>query len=118
VDGDGFLDLAVGSARGPALVFLNTGPSTVDAPAIAGAPGRLRAAPNPFRAATVIEASGRGDVEIFDVQGRLVRRLHPSGERAVWDGTDAAGRRVAAGAYLVRQAVRGEVHTARVVRIR
>ena len=66
--------------------------------------------PNPFRDATVIgyalpEAS-EARLEIFDAQGRLVRRFT---ERAAagrhtlaWDLRDRSGRRVAPGLYAYR----------------
>ena len=45
------------------------------------------------------------DLSIYDVAGRLVRRLvagaHPAGMYSVpWDGTDAAGHRLSSGMYL------------------
>ena len=51
------------------------------------------------------------EVGIYDVSGRLVRRVHagalPAGElQFSWDGRDDAGRLVSAGTYFVR--VRGE----------
>jgi hypothetical protein len=46
------------------------------------------------------------EIKVYDVGGRLVRTLfegvHPGGERRLtWDLADAAGRRVAAGVYLI-----------------
>jgi hypothetical protein len=67
--------------------------------------------PNPFAAATTIQfsigRSGRGDLSVFDVSGRVVRRLADgwleSGPHALrWDGRDDAGRRVAPGVYFYR----------------
>jgi hypothetical protein len=51
--------------------------------------------------------SGRAELSVYDVTGRLVRRLdsgaYPAGHRiATWDGRDALGREVAAGIYLLR----------------
>jgi hypothetical protein len=72
---------------------------------------RVRSAPNPFRPATVLTVelprAGRTRVEIFDLQGRLVKRLHegwlPAGRHGVaWDGADAGGRRASAGVYFAR----------------
>ncbi|MFO7608960.1 MAG: FlgD immunoglobulin-like domain containing protein [Candidatus Krumholzibacteriia bacterium] len=69
------------------------------------------AAPNPFNPQTRITyglKTGRDvKVEVFDLRGRLVRRLiggfQEAGEHeAVWRGEDAGGRRVASGVYLVR----------------
>lgn len=67
--------------------------------------------PNPFRSALTIpfqvEKPGHVSLEIFDVQGRVVRKLVDGvatggAHRAVWDGRDPAGRRVSAGMYIVR----------------
>ncbi len=71
----------------------------------------LRTTPNPFFATTTVRfslaAPGLAEVDVHDLNGRLVKRLmrgwQPGGERAVtWDGTDANGRRVAPGVYLAR----------------
>jgi hypothetical protein len=68
-------------------------------------------APNPFAAGTQIRfgAPRRGFVEIsiFDVAGRLVRKLVedvvPPGYHAVeWDGRNAKGRKMASGVYFYR----------------
>ena len=67
---------------------------------------------------------GRFDAAIFDLRGRLVRRIAageaPSGAAAptwTWDGTDEAGSQVRAGVYFYRVAdARGTLHT-RVVRL-
>ena len=67
--------------------------------------------PNPFNPRTVIPFTlsepGRVDLEVYDVAGRLVRILlsgaRPAGpSAAVWEGTDAGGRPVPSGVYLVR----------------
>jgi hypothetical protein len=122
VNGDGRLDLAAGSARGPAIVFLNEGPSGVDAPAVAGGGAmRLSASPNPFDVSTAIAglAADGGNVEVFDLLGRFVARVPATGgRRAVWDGRDESGARVAAGVYLVRQTADDGIRTGRVVRVR
>lgn len=54
-----------------------------------------------------LATSGLVRLDVFDVQGRLVRTLlerqHAAGPHtASWDGTDDAGRRVASGMYLYR----------------
>lgn len=79
---------------------------------VAVAPGfRVRSAPNPFSPATTISlnlpAAGRTRVIVYDIQGRLVKRLlddwMPSGPHGIaWDGTDDHGRRAAAGVYFSR----------------
>jgi hypothetical protein len=68
---------------------------------------RLMAAPNPFR--QTVSFSAQGDVpagkalQLFDVQGRAVARVEPSGAgQYVWDGHDQAGRALPSGVYLYR----------------
>ncbi len=76
-----------------------------------------RVYPNPCRAHAVVELaladdadktlSGATVLEVFDVRGRLVRRLDServAGGRATvtWDGNGADGRRAPAGIYLYR----------------
>ncbi|MCB1183785.1 carboxypeptidase regulatory-like domain-containing protein [bacterium] len=67
--------------------------------------------PNPFNPMTNIHFDlarpGHVRVEIFDVSGRLVKRLVDENRPAaahtvVWDGTNESGGRVASGAYYVR----------------
>jgi len=73
-------------------------------------PGVLSVHPNPFNPRTDItfqlETACRVRVAVYDLTGRLVRRLSdqlfPVGEhRLTWDGTAEGGRVVASGAYLV-----------------
>lgn len=75
------------------------------------------ATPNPFNPQTKIffttSASATVDVDIYDIGGRLVRRLI-SGEvkkegrhEANWNGRDAAGRPVSAGTYICRLSADG-----------
>ena len=75
-----------------------------------GAGLRLRAEPNPARGAVALsvaaDAPGIQDLAVYDVTGRMVRRLasgwYDRGTRQVrWDGRDAWGARVPAGVYLV-----------------
>jgi nitrous oxidase accessory protein NosD len=86
--------------------------AVTSAPDAAPAAPVLRASrPNPFNPRTEIAfdlpATGRATLRIYDPAGRLVCTLLdadlPAGPGAVtWDGRDAAGRAVAAGAYLYR----------------
>ena len=71
----------------------------------------VRVLPHPFPGRGVIELSAAGQgpvlVSIYDVAGRLVRRLETtvvSGDRASvqWDGRSAGGSHVASGVYFVR----------------
>ncbi|MFO7609625.1 MAG: M14 family zinc carboxypeptidase [Candidatus Krumholzibacteriia bacterium] len=62
-------------------------------------------------------------VDVHDLRGALVRRLHTgrldSGERTlVWDGRDRGGRAAASGVYLVRLKAGRDVATGRVVLVR
>jgi len=91
------------------IACLNTAPersSEMDVPFALEA-----VAPNPFAgAATLAFSIPRAcwvRLEVFDAGGRWVRTLEndllePGRYRRVWDGRDAAGRRVSAGVYLVK----------------
>ncbi len=81
-----------------------------------GAGFDLRITPNPFQAATRITfeltREGKTALEVFDPNGRLVKRLLrgslEAGSHSVrWDGTHESGRPVAAGIYRVRLVVAG-----------
>jgi len=92
----------------------------VDAPEIAAGSvgGTLeRAFPNPFAADTSLRFSvdtpSPVRIDVFDVRGRLVRKLLdrrlPRGTHVVgWDSRDDAGRAVAPGVYFARYRVGGE----------
>jgi len=82
-------------------------------------PGRqlaLGSHPNPFNPLTRVgfslAADGFVSLDVYDMQGRLVRRL-VSDERAagphsvVWDGLDGEGRKVGSGVYVARLAADG-----------
>jgi hypothetical protein len=83
----------------------------------------LSASPNPFRATTTLDyavaAGETADIGVFDLNGRLVKRLATNGDGSgarttTWDGTNTAGMRVRAGVYFVRghigeQPVRAQV---------
>jgi hypothetical protein len=94
-------------------------------PAFAGL--RLSAYPNPVsRTMSVSFATSRGGPvqgDIYDVAGRLVRRL-PATETAggphhlQWDGRDDDGRTAPAGVYLVRVTTPDGVATTRVAKVR
>ncbi len=68
-------------------------------------PGRLRVGPNPFSTAAtfVFDGTLALPITIFDVTGRQVAELGSKGSSVVvWNGRDAAGRRVPAGVYFYR----------------
>lgn len=78
--------------------------------------------PNPFTTQTTIAFSltqdGEGTLEVFDIQGRLVRRLaegfFAQGENHIpWDGADDQARAVVSGTYFYRLTVGSEVVTKR-----
>lgn len=67
--------------------------------------------PNPFNPRTTIAfdlaEAASAELAIFDLRGRLVRRLEsgvrPSGHhRSIWDGLDDSGRAVPTGTYFCR----------------
>ena len=85
------------------------------------------AAPNPSVGRTTIgfalPHSSGVRLELFDVNGRLVRtlvgRVFPAGiHRVVWDGRDGSGRSVASGVYLYRLKAEGFEATQRVLLVR
>ena len=89
-------------------------------------PAALTNAPNPFSDRTTIRVAmarpGVASLAIFDVSGRLVRKLHDGpiaeGVRAfVWDGQDDEGRRVAAGVYHLRLSGDGRTLSHRAIRV-
>ncbi len=71
----------------------------------------LGAVPNPFNPATtlryILPTAGHVTMQLYDVQGRLIRVLldetRPSGAGEVrWDGRDRQGRAMASGTYFAR----------------
>ena len=89
----------------------------------------LRLGPNPMLAAGPLQLvltlarAGRTEVQVYSLDGRLVREL-AAGERLPgmhalpWDGRDRAGRAAPAGVYLVRVRAPGLAMSKRVVRVR
>ena len=89
-----------------------------------GAVEHASALPNPSTGRVVVRAAagGGGTLEglsVFDVTGRLVRRLTaPAGAREVaWDGLDASGAQAAPGVYLVAGRAGGVAFTLKVIRV-
>jgi hypothetical protein len=107
------------SVEGDSLPFVSAAPPSV-----------LRvypAAPNPaFRGTQLrldVPATSDASVEIYDLNGALVRdlvdRALPAGHNTViWDGRDDAGKRVSAGLYFVRIRVGAHSSTQKVVVVR
>jgi competence protein ComEC len=88
--------------------FYDNGLSGVE---VAGQSVSFEISPNPFFGETTFYLSGAGgrdlDLEIYDVQGRLVNMLSamgagPAGQALTWDGRSVAGGQVAPGVYFVR----------------
>lgn len=89
----------------------------------------IGASPNPFGKTTSIRFSVPGagvsthSLAIYDLAGRLVRPLSsgartPGAHAVAWDGRDSAGHVVAAGIYLARLEVAGEISVRKVVYLR
>ncbi len=103
-----------------------------EATAVAGGDAPARVAlegnrPNPFNPATTIRFTipdeGRVDLTVYDVSGRLVKRLlsgtFPAGEKsAAWNGTDSNGNPVAAGVYFCRLEADGKQMHRKMVLVR
>ena len=74
-------------------------------PGVEPAGRRAKAFPNPFRIRTHVSAGRSAQAivgaRVFDAQGRLVRSLSADCGAVTWDGADQAGKRAAAGAYVV-----------------
>lgn len=70
-----------------------------------------------------LDAPGGAEVEVFDIRGRRVAtvprtELGAGRQRMQWDGTDAGGRRAAAGVYLFRVRASGTSATTKSVLLR
>jgi flagellar hook capping protein FlgD len=121
---DHILATASGVICSPTVMMIgNTG--TVSAPGN-GVQGMretlLPARPNPFGGQVALSytlaSPGKAELEVFDVAGRMVRRLGgdrmEAGEHRVdWDGRDQSGRSLEAGMYFYRLNVDGRSTDAR-----
>jgi hypothetical protein len=96
----------------------------IDPAGVGGLPdaGGFSVLPNPSsgEVAFRLPTKGAWKVEVFDVNGALMRRLdtdtREKGDALSWDGLDADGHRVAAGTYWVRaESVERQVEARRVV---
>jgi len=100
----------------------------IDATPVARGLGPLRLVPNPtcrsVAIQTRIDDPEQVQLRVFDLQGREIVQafsggLVPGRSELVWDGRDAAGRPVPAGAYRLRyEGARSGVRTGRVVILR
>jgi len=93
------------------ISVLEEAPVAVGPVAASGAVAPLRILPNPsrgpVRVSFQVHRPGPVRVDVFDVAGRLVEVLFegvtgPDARTVGWDGSDARGRRVPSGVYLVR----------------
>jgi len=126
ITGDGLMDMVISDELSAAVsVHFHSGGSAAkvlatDVPSTptASAPLLAQNFPNPFNPRTEIRydlpVGGRAKLEIFDIRGRKVKtlvdsKLPPGSQKAIWDGRDAHGGEVAAGVYLYRLAVDGEI---------
>lgn len=83
-----------------------------------GQPDEVLVEPSIGRAPFRIRTGPRAAVAVYDRSGRAVRTLAAAQGRAVWDGTDDAGRRVPEGVYLVRPVAAGCSATGRLTLLR
>ncbi|HET6348421.1 MAG TPA: multicopper oxidase domain-containing protein [Candidatus Krumholzibacteria bacterium] len=83
--------------------------------------------PNPFNPQVQIrfdvKAAGRVDAAVYDVAGRLVRRLenraYPAGSHLLsWDGVADSGAQVSTGVYFLRISANGAMETRRLVLVK
>lgn len=83
------------------------------------------AEPNPFRSTTrfsiLVPKPGNISVAVFDVNGRVIRRLYEENAAVgrvdlAWDGRDASGLEVPAGLYFVRAVNNKEISSRKLVR--
>ena len=83
--------------------------------------GTMRVSPNPIRSSATVsfDAAGEAALLVYDMTGRLVRRLPPeSGGKIRWDTRDALGTPVPAGAYLLELRSGGTREIGKVVVLR
>ncbi len=86
---------AVAQLAGPA-------PGGQQNPGRTGEGTALRLGPNPARAYVDIATDVPHPVRIYDLSGRLVRRLSPAPSGLRWNLTDGSGQRVPPGVYFLR----------------
>jgi hypothetical protein len=113
-----------------AEVYFLTSPGPVEAiesggVTAGGAELRLSVAPNPFSSWTRIsvENAGGGQFErveaaVYDLTGRLVRRLTPATGVLFWDGISEKGQPAPAGIYWIAVQTQGEWAGRSLVRVR
>jgi hypothetical protein len=108
----------------PVFSVIQENPPTAVSENAPPARARLDVGPVPFRSelrlSLTLPRAEEASVDVYDVQGRLVRRLlHrslPAGShRLLWDGRTGGGARAPAGIYFLRYAGGGAAELRRVV---
>ena len=133
VDGDGDVDLVVLDRALEGVHVLKNplgGQMTAVQTATAARPAQQRLGdsyPNPFNPAVVLPLDLATDAEsvvltVYDVLGRQVRQvwqgpLRAGSHRFVWDGRDEAGKDVAAGVYIYRVKIDGQVEAKKTTKL-
>jgi hypothetical protein len=85
--------------------------------------GLLKCYPNPFNSNTVITFSDNqgGEIEIYDISGRLIKSLpvkDKSEGSVIWDAKDGLGQPLASGIYIAKAKTTRGVCTAKLVYIK
>ena len=84
-----------------------------------GINGIVSSSPNPFNPTTTIHYSipnpSPVQVNIYNLQGHLIRNLNLIAGSVVWNGQDPTGMGVASGTYIVRINVGERVMSKRIV---
>jgi M6 family metalloprotease-like protein len=107
------------------VITEGVGPSAVNDEPIVGVFALRGNVPNPFNPTTMIQyelpVKSAVQLQIFDIRGRLVRRLR-SGEieaagrhQVAWNGRDSTGRQVSSGTYFYRLEADGHQAVRRMV---
>ena len=133
VDGDGDVDLVVlDHALGGVHVLKNPlgGQMTAVLTPTAARPAQYRLGdsyPNPFNPAVVLPLNLATDAKsvsltVHDVLGRRVRQvwdgpLGAESHRFTWDGRDEAGKAVAAGVYIYRVEIEGQIEAKKTTKL-
>ena len=99
------MDFALDNLRLP-IISVESGQTGTKAPEMACWPNPVNPAGH---VAVALSGGGRVDLEVFDLRGRLVRRIYTgdlsSGRHVFfWNGSDARGMPVSAGVYVYRLA--------------
>ena len=109
------------------LAAIPQDPLSVDLPHAGRAGGRFDVSPNPSFASVALHfvtpELEMGDLGVYDLAGRLVRRLYhgafrPGERRMTWDGRDSEGRTVSPGIYVVRFQGNSRSFSSRIARLR